>query len=284
MKKYGICNICNNSTYLSGDHVPPKVVGNKGRCFSYSISNYINHMNNGKIENDINYRPYLNQQDGHKIYSICHKCNNIMGSRCDKELGKLMVECKKSIEHYTKKYEHLLFPFVASKKTKIQINTQLVAKSIIGHMAAIGENCPQSSFRPLIRDLFEDNFDWSTIHSEWDLYYWPYIDNDIIIASDIGATTLEPKKDPVIYSIIKNFPLVFCLATKNNSILFSENEKYIYQNQNLFHHLNYCEMPIDWNSVPHQAKLLMPEEDGIKAFLLDKSKGFYIKKTPFIKI
>lgn len=189
-----ICNICGKKevSFLSWDHVPPK----GGIDLSaIEIRNYTSISDLSAKERDIS-------QNGLKFRTICGTCNNILGTKYDIALNKLMLDIAHQVTSC------LILP---SPILKVKTYPTRIIKSVLGHILASKTSDCHSYIDKTTRNyLFNES---AILPNDIQVYYWFYPYNCTIIRDDV--LTLSTKTRQIAhYSVLKSFPLGFAIVSQ----------------------------------------------------------------------
>ena len=76
-KHIGKCALCGKTDNISYEHIPPKAAFNSSRAKLITLNTLLKEKN--KYPWDTKGLPYISQQSGAGLFSLCEKCNNITG-------------------------------------------------------------------------------------------------------------------------------------------------------------------------------------------------------------
>ncbi|MCJ7648864.1 MAG: hypothetical protein MUP85_09650 [Candidatus Lokiarchaeota archaeon] len=183
--KDNICNICLDVfNQLTGDHVPPKCMGNKGRIHYVDFLNYL-------LAKPVLYKGFC--QNGIKYETICESCNKIKLKAFDDEIKKLFITLKK----------------VHNSKIilKLEIKPNKIIRGILGHFLSAKTTHQRSDLEELFAKAVND------VNSEIDnsigFYVLPYFNKEIRVIRDLlinGGAALV--------NVLKISPLAFIVTNK----------------------------------------------------------------------
>ncbi|MBR6050564.1 MAG: hypothetical protein IKP68_05100 [Clostridia bacterium] len=194
MKKTDICAICGRRAELSYDHIPPKCCGNNGD--SYFISFTPKYLGKGAKEKN------MHSQNGIKIQSICHECNNKLGELYDKDLGR---------------FREFVIAAMKNDRPQIEFDLKKVIMGVIGHLLAASEFDPSIPAKAMREYYFGISDKLIKSYSLFCCYY-PYEKNIFILKNYVplsfGINEIKPEG---MLSSFYFFPFVFILADKQKS-------------------------------------------------------------------
>lgn len=186
-----VCNICGNERKMSGDHVPLKSLGNKGRV---SVkSHHVRFPIKG-----------LTLQNGIVFRTICAECNNKLGSLYDPYYLKFCSDISKFADIVLKK--QVMLPSFSIEIDTIPSN---VSRSLIGHILATKIHY-EGPFVEELREYINNPAHVlpDTIH----LYTWFYAGSRIkVLPENVIIKYAEPI-ELYIYYVIKSYPCAFVLT------------------------------------------------------------------------
>lgn len=155
----GHCNICRSFGPLTDDHVPPKGTRQVGKVDLLPIAQAL------QLEPLRSRRGARKFQNGVYFRSICAECNNSrLGATYDPELIKFSNAVS---QIYAAK--HVRLPL----EVNIRCRPGLIARSVLGHLLAIGVNRTErtpalDAIRAFVVDVTKP------LPEEIDIHYWPY--------------------------------------------------------------------------------------------------------------
>jgi hypothetical protein len=203
--EFSMCNICGKEEKLSWDHVPPK------SCFNYNKVEYNPLFKELSKKDETKYDTKQEKkisQNGIKYRTICHDCNNTIGSKYDIKLKELVDTVNSYIT------SNMIIPIVF----KLEVNVNMVAKSIVGHFLAARNDyvgCEHKIDTNLRKYLLNDDCDPPQNLS---LFWFIYPYNNIMIVRDVYIkNVLERNKVPLpegMISCMSFYPLAFILSEK----------------------------------------------------------------------
>lgn len=154
-------------------------------------------------------------QNGVKYRTLCGRCNSgLLGTLYDPAL----IEFTNAVGNFLK--TQIKLPPVIN----IPAKPQLVIRSVLGHMAAVGvDRYLKGAHTEEFKELFLDE---SLPIREWvRVYYWPYPFNRQILIRDCALTDLRVR-EPVVIWLMKFFPIAFMVT-------FNEPQGYTFAVQEL---------------------------------------------------
>lgn len=192
----GHCNICDSHTKLTEDHVPPKGTLGIPQADLFHIVELLSGQRPiGKKKGRL-------MQNGVKFRSLCARCNSaLLGAQYDPEL----IKFSNSVHMFLK--SAISIPEVAS----VEIKPGLVARSVLGHLFAIGiERREKTPMLAAAAQFFEDvNL---PIPDGMEIYYWVYPYKRQLAVRDGALLTDFFKSPPIVFWCLKYFPLGFMIT------------------------------------------------------------------------
>ena len=197
--RIGHCNICDVHGVLTEDHVPPK------GTIAVPQIDLIHIVELLSAERPIGRKRARHFQNGVKFRSLCGRCNNaLLGATYDPAL----IEFSNSTALLLK--SSLAIPDVAN----VTITPGLVARSVLGHLFAIGvERRERSPPLSAAATFFADAS--APLPDEVEIYYWVYPYRRQIAIRDGALMTDFFKAPPLIFWCLKYFPLGFMITFGN---------------------------------------------------------------------
>lgn len=188
----GACNICGAVGKLTEDHTPPK------SCLGVTASEM--HLLFSRLS-DTPAKPGRHFRTGPSFRTLCGRCNNeLLGAIYDPALAHFSSEVRRLTN------TRLLLP----NEIALEIQPQLVVRSVMGHLAAMGVN------RYLKGDLTESFRDYMLdktlpLPQPVRFYYWLYPYRPQILVRD-AATLNTGSKVITLFWLMKFFPLAFLVT------------------------------------------------------------------------
>lgn len=153
-KHPGFCKLCGEFKDLTKEHVPPKKAFNDGKVMEYSVIDFLGTFGNSeRMPWDYPNTKGRIQQNGHKQYYLCEKCNNNTGSWY--------------MEEYVK-FAHAIAYMLSSNSVKpisvfsfeMKIHPLRLIKAILTMFCDINDNCfGDEGLRAFLLDKESNNFD-----------------------------------------------------------------------------------------------------------------------------
>jgi hypothetical protein len=195
--RVGLCNICGNACTLTEDHVPPKGSIDPRKVGIRSLVQTID---------PVDHRIIRISQNGVKFRTLCSQCNNVrLGQKFDPALN-----------HFSRKVAPIIrsrSQIVLPPKVEIQIQPQRVARSIVGHLLAVGirENMSDPLVSAPMPDLMRQYFldETTDFPANLNLYFWIYPVKRQVILRGVGILS---GNQIVVGDFIKYFPFSFWLT------------------------------------------------------------------------
>lgn len=188
--KSGRCNLCGSHGQLTEDHIPPKGAIRITQMEMLHLIQVLSascSMSRGRLS-----------QDGVKFRTLCGRCNNdLLGTRYDREL----IRYVNSIGTILK--SSLRLP----PRINVPVVPQKVMRAVVGHILAFGlDRRADGPFEIAMAEYFLD--DTRSLPDDMKLYYWVYPHQSQVIIRDAALTSVKIK-EPVIFKLLKFFPLAF---------------------------------------------------------------------------
>lgn len=189
----GHCNICGLVRPLTEDHIPPKGAIRLTQMEMLHLIQVLSasgSTSKGRLS-----------QDGVKFRTLCGRCNNeLLGSHYDLELIRFVNSVGTILQSSPQLRPRIYVAAIPQK----------VMRAIVGHILAFGlDRRANGPFEIAMAEYFLD--DTRSLPRDMKLYYWVYPHQSQIIVRDAVLTSLRVK-EPVIFKLLKFFPLAF-LAT-----------------------------------------------------------------------
>lgn len=189
-KGNNVCNICRNKENLTDDHVPPRCCGNDKEIVARRV--YADEL----IARQVDAR----SRNGLKFRTICKPCNGDLLGSWDGALGAFAEQARLLLA------ENLVKP----ARVHLRIRAGAVLRSVLGHMLSVKVQDDDIPVDGKIRDylLGRAPLDPSIV-----VYCWLYPFGPTVISRDFTFVEVVGKggKSPGIVSVIKFFPLAFCI-------------------------------------------------------------------------
>jgi hypothetical protein len=241
----GHCNICLKPGPLTEDHVPPKGTHKVSQVDLFHITELLS------VERPIGKRKYRHLQSGVNFRSLCTSCNSgLLGSKYDPAL----ISFSNSVTLFLKTAIHL--PQIA----KIQIQPGLVARSVLGHLFAVG--IERTERTPLLTAAADFVLNESLPLPEGvEIHYWIYPYRREIALRDVSMiTNLGSGAPPIVFWCLKFFPLGFMVTWGNKHperISLPRLSEYM-----LNAGTHFADIPIYLDRTPHQFWPEAPSDEG----------------------
>lgn len=242
--KTGPCNICGTLGPLTEDHTPPK-------GYAPGVPLQISHIAE-RLGSERATR-HAKAPDGVKFRSLCHRCNSdLLGTQYDPSL----IDMAKQVVGLIS--SELLLPATIS----VRVKPQLVARSVLGHMAAQGiDRYEKGEITEPLRDYILDPT--LPMMPGMRMHYWVYPHRGRVLIRDAVITTLGDGRDPSMIWLMKAFPLAF-------AVLWNESYRFEGFSQprdfDAYARLaidDVVDLPIDLHSVPHELWPEAPSENTV---------------------
>lgn len=196
-KKIDICNICMQVKPLSWDHVPPKGGIELTQLQQETVLQ--------KLTSAPENKKFSISQNGVKFRTICKECNENLGVKYDQELNKLVLTIREVIENAS----------TPIKSFKIFAKSDLIIKSIFGHLLAAKVNFENTKIDETLRAYYFNNLE--AIKNKLHIYYWLYPYQNFVVLRDV----IMPKargsfKEFGMFSILKYLPIGFVITDFEN--------------------------------------------------------------------
>lgn len=239
----GPCAICGIPADLTLDHVPPKgatrITAVEMRDLTARLS-----MDGTQGRCELS-------QDGVKFRTICPRCNNErLGAGADLELVKLCNHADTVLRSSL-----VLPPSFAA-----EVRPMRVLRAVAGHLLAteVGRR-PAGPFERGMADFFLDTR--LPPPRELECFYWPYPYNDQVIIRDVGLTRLGHGKAPLIFKLLKFYPLAFMLTWQRDASAWNFRMPDLAAFRRLSND-DVAFVPIDLRAVPAQRWPEAPTDDS----------------------
>jgi hypothetical protein len=192
-KSDNICNICQEQTELTKDHVPPKT------CQKFS--QVLIHKLLSDSKTDKGFSPQIGQ-NGLYYKTICPDCNNnILGGKYDKYLG----DFTKNIESLIK--SSIMIP----GKISVRCYPNAIARSLLGHLLAAKTETDEVVLDQLIRPCVLD--ETISIPSSINIFYWIYPYKNIKVIRDFAMVSCtNTTRNFGYFNLLKFYPVAFLIA------------------------------------------------------------------------
>ncbi|HEV2682752.1 MAG TPA: hypothetical protein VGV14_19795 [Rhodanobacter sp.] len=239
----GPCSICGTQDDLTVDHVPPK---GATRVAAMEMRELWARLSTGEQA-----RRFELSQDGVKFRTLCRLCNNVrLGANADPELVALCNHADTIL-----KTKLILPPSFSAR-----VRPMRVLRAIAGHLLAT-----QSGRQPAGPfELGMVSFFLNTAEApprELECFYWPYPYSDQVILRDVGMTRLGHGRAPLVFKLLKFYPLAFMLTWARDEQAWD----FLMPNLAIHRRISnddFATVPIDLRSVPHQRWPEAPTDDA----------------------
>ena len=246
-----LCNICQQQSTLTWDHVPPK-----GSCIL------------GKTK--VSMRPSLNlagepklreSQNGLKFRTLCRECNNFLGSKYDPEIMNFAHAVKRCFEV---RYVHL-----PSRVLHLPVKVQRLMKGIVGHLLAAKADLDGTNFETVGRKYVLNEKE--PLPTDINLFYWmyPYYDLVHVRRDFVMFWPRGTFKTPVVFQTLKYFPVAYLVCDKPQYASLNSLSRYRHAEID-----DLVEIPIeldsgrdeDWPDAPseHENNVVLVGNSGLK--------------------
>lgn len=242
--KVGHCNICDSYGLLTEDHIPPK--GTLG----IPQANLLHIIELLSAERPEGKKKKRQMQSGVNFRSLCERCNSsLLGAKYDPEL----IKFSNSVTLFLK--SEITLPEI----TTITIIPGLVARSVLGHLFALGIERRERT-RLLIEAVEFFNDTNRPLPEEIEIYYWVYPYRRQVAVRDGALLSDFLRSPPIVFWCLKYFPLGFIITWGNkelNRIALPRLRNYM-----LNAGMHPANIPLYLKSIPHQNWPEEPEENG----------------------
>ncbi len=179
-----ICNICcSDKGELTGDHVPPQCMGNKGLFHYVNLYKYM-------IMNEIKYHGIC--QNGIKYQTICEKCNNEKLKMYDDEINKMYSSFRKAN--------------ISNNLTvRLSLKPNKIIRGILGHFLAAKTSHTRTSFEDIFAEAI--NNPEIPVNPNLGFYVVPYFYNQTRVIRDLLVDYGK-----VVINVMKIQPLAFIVT------------------------------------------------------------------------
>ena len=192
-----ICNLCREKHNLTYDHIPPQCCGNDQDVVAQRI--YADELVAQQVD--------ARSRNGLKYRTLCSRCNSELLGGWDEALGA-----------WTKAVEGIVNPSLhLPDSVTFQVRGGAVVRSVLGHMVAATTKTDEVTTDQKIRDYLVGG---ATLDPAVKLYCWLYPYRPIVVARDFTFVEVEGEggKSPGLVSVIKFYPLAFCLIDGAGSL------------------------------------------------------------------
>ena len=190
--KEGPCNICGQVGPLTEDHTPPKSCSGlkAGVLHRLHVQLSDGPVPKGRMV-----------QNGHTYRTLCGRCNNtLLGKNYDPALAHFCAEVRTA-------YESPGWPL----RFSIEIQPQLVMRSVLGHLSAMGVGRNQNGpITQLLRDYLLDAA--QPLPPGIRVYYWLYKAGAQVLVRDAAMGWLGTGAEPFAFWLMKFYPLSFLVT------------------------------------------------------------------------
>lgn len=239
----GSCNICGNYGKLTEDHVPPKGTQRVRAVDLYRITDVLG------VERPIGKRRGRHMQSGALYRTLCASCNSgLLGAKYDPEL----------VQYANAVTTILKTPFLLPTVARITIRPGTLARSILGHLLAVGIKRTEST--PLldaVRTFVQD--DRLPLPPGIEIHPWVYPYPRQIAIRD-AALLLDGFNTTIVFWCLKFFPVGFFVTWKN---AHPERVSLPRLSQYMLHAGSHrVDLPLPLHQLPHQFWPEAPPGDG----------------------
>ncbi|TAN30917.1 hypothetical protein EPN29_14210 [bacterium] len=185
-----ICNVCRQKHNLTYDHIPPQCCGNDRAIVARRIyaAELVARQVDSRSHNGLKYR------------TLCKSCNGRLIGRWDDALGE-----------FTRQVESIVSPALAlPDRVSFNVRPGAIVRPLLGHVVAAKTQDDAIATDEKIRDYLVRN---RALDSAVKVYCWLYPYRPIVVSRDFTFLEVEGEsgKSPGIVSVIKFFPLAFCV-------------------------------------------------------------------------
>lgn len=209
LKGPGYCVICGQHGLLTRDHVPPQGCVEISNTVLSRLTMEANHGGGQRSTKLI--------QGGLRFQTLCGRCNSeLLGLRFDPEL-------KYFVDNMRTGMQKVALNVVLPRLVRVEVNLDLVARSIIGHILAAHSVSDTKNRRDdigaseVLRQYFLHSE--SSFPDDWSLYCWPYFSRKQVILKHASwmDTALANAREKSIYGhVLKFLPFGFWLVYKRH--------------------------------------------------------------------
>jgi hypothetical protein len=195
--KSGACNICGNIGPLTDDHVPPRGCATPRPTYLRSI------VARSPRRNKNFAKGATKAPNGTIFRTLCSRCNNeLLGKHCDPDLISMTQQVAALFES----------PLYLPATSIIRIRPQRVARSVLGHLSAIGiDRSAGGELTDALRSYLLDTN--APMPADLRLYYWGYQGQERVLVRDAGVMTLNQRGHSFFW-LMKFRPLAFMAVWK----------------------------------------------------------------------
>lgn len=192
-----ICNLCRLKKNLTYDHVPPQCCGNDKAIRARRI--YAEELVARQVD--------AKSGNGLKFRTLCKDCN-----------GKLLGPWDAALGEFAESVERIAEPRLElPDQVSISIKAGAVVRSILGHIVAAKVHDDEVTTDARVREYLNGR---APLPASFKVYCWLYPFEGTIVSRDFTFVDLEPpgRKSPGLVSVIKFYPLAFCLIDGDGSL------------------------------------------------------------------
>lgn len=186
------CNICLRSAPLTEDHVPPKTCL---EALHVEIEPFEHRLRSDRPRLPIS-------QNGMKFETLCGKCNSMLGTDYDHELGAVARGVR----------AWLCSPIALSDRWTVRVDASKVLKSIYGHLLAADANDPDTVQDREMREYLLGGS--ATPGDSVRCFYWIHDSPTVLVLRGVAMPAVRGYfKETGIFSLLKFPPLGFIVTT-----------------------------------------------------------------------
>jgi len=189
----GPCRICGSTDELTEDHVPPQSAVD---IVAVEIDKVTSVFQSASALP----KPPISQ-NGLKFFTLCGKCNSLLGRHCDPALAdfaKSVARCLTS---------SLTLPDVLH----FSLRPTAIARAVLGHLVAANTSHDRAGFDDVANDLLHDLA--APIPESLSIFYWIHPFPDVVALRGVIMPAIRGRLDAfAVFSILKFFPLGFAVT------------------------------------------------------------------------
>ncbi len=179
------CNLCNKPLRMSQAHVPPQSCIEQDRR-KRNVQHYFFGQQKYQLQNGIHF------------YTLCQKCNGVLGDPYDKELAAFSKSVRSKIDSF-KYLPHYSWGF--------ECKPNLIARSLVGSFLTASRGCVNDSHSDLQNFI---NNPKSMLPNQLRIGFWLHCYDSVMVQPDFMM--VEPEKTPRrVLFMMKYFPLAWIL-------------------------------------------------------------------------
>jgi hypothetical protein len=196
-KGNNVCNICRRKSNLTDDHIPPRCCGNDKEISARRI--YAEELIAPQVD--------AKSRNGLKFRTLCKRCNGDLLGAWDGAVGELADQAARIVQ-----------PLIALPTTvPIAVRSGAILRSFLGHVVACKVQDDAVPIDQRIRDYL---MGLAPLPASIKAYCWLYPFSPTVVSRDFTFVVAEGEggSSPGIVSVVKFFPLAFCVLDGQGSL------------------------------------------------------------------